>query len=76
MNNKAQFNKEFNNITDILSGDEGGVPFVKARTFLLSMAEQADNGDAGARQVLDIVYKFSKLLNLASNPPKAAFKQK
>ena len=60
---KAQISLEY--ITDILSGDDGGVPFIHFKTFVDALGERADKGDKAAHQVLEVIYRFEKLIRVA-----------
>jgi hypothetical protein len=60
---KAQISLEY--ITDVLSGDEGGIPFLKFKMFVDALGGRADNGDKSAEQVLEVVYRFEKMIRVA-----------
>lgn len=65
MNNKKKIEKELRLMVDLFSGGDGAVGYVQLRTFLDVMAERADNGDKAAVDVLDVVYRFNKLIDYA-----------
>jgi len=51
-------------ITDVFSGADGGDCFVQLRAFLEQVEKQAKNGDESAKEILDVVYRFSRLLDV------------
>ena len=57
--------ESLNYITDVLSGDDGGVPFLKLLTLTRVMSERADSGDVDALKVLEFIYQFERLIKLA-----------
>ncbi len=62
---KSKAEQSFSYITDILSGDDGGVPFVYTLAFVREMQGRVDKGDADAAKVLEVVYAFERLIRLA-----------
>lgn len=60
---KAQVSLEY--ITDVLSGDDGAIPFVHFKNFVDILAKRADNADTSAQQVLEVIYRFEKLIRMA-----------
>jgi hypothetical protein len=58
-----QYQKEFNRILDTFTGVDGGVSFIKLRMLLERLdKENTYHGNL----VLDIMSKFSKLIDLAA----------
>lgn len=47
------------------SGEDGGVSFVKLRQFLADFEKRAENGDDAAEQILLVVHRFAKLIQIA-----------
>ena len=66
MDVSPELNQHINNIMDVFSGGDNA----KFYSFKLTMEEiyiKAEDGDDAAEQILDIVRKFSKLLNAVHN---------
>jgi len=59
--------KSFDDISDIFTGEDGGVSFIKLKQFVEEFDKKAANGDEAARQIIDIVTNFSKLVFVAIN---------
>jgi hypothetical protein len=60
----SQAKKTLLNLTDVFTGADGGVDFVKVREFIYEMARRADLGDADALKVLGVMYSFERLVEL------------
>lgn len=56
----------FNNILDTFAGADGGVKFTSFLFAHRNFQKEAANGSAQAQQILDVVEKFSKLIDLCS----------
>jgi len=63
MNNKT--NELIIPILECFGGTDGGIHFIKFRTLIDDMANCADNNDIKAQQIIDVVTKFNKLLDIA-----------
>ena len=63
MNNKDKFEKANQNILDCFSGANNGLFWEYLKT-MRQLSECADNGDASAVILVDVVVKFSKLLDI------------
>lgn len=59
---------EMRNILDTFTGADGGVRFVKLKCFVEALEQQASNGDAASKELLQIVNRFSKLIDVANDP--------
>lgn len=51
-------------ITDVFTGADGGVDFVKLRCALEDLEVRADCGDAAAREVIQIAVRFRRLIDV------------
>ena len=67
MNLRPKTQKDFDNILDTFSGADGGIGFMGFRCLMEDMDAKAAKGDAGAAQVVAIMEKFSKLLDIAKS---------
>ena len=54
------------NILDTFTGADGGIKFVMFKLALEQVDERAANADALAGEVIEIVTRFSKLINVMS----------
>jgi hypothetical protein len=61
-----QTKKSLQVITDTFMGSDGGISFIHVRFFLEEMAKQAEAGDEAALSILDILFKFNKLIEVAN----------
>lgn len=52
-------------ITNICTGADGGGDFLKLRFFLEDLEKLAKSGDDAAKQLLEVLYRFEKLCNVA-----------
>jgi len=48
------------------SGEDGGITFVKLKILLTIFCERSDKGDNKAKDALNIIIKFNKLIKLAN----------
>jgi hypothetical protein len=53
------------NITDTMSGGDGGVRFFYTKVFIEDMDLRADQGDKAAKQLIELVIHFSRLINVS-----------
>ena len=65
-NQKVNTNPHIALITDVFTGADGGVAFVKFCSFMQNMEQQAVEGNAAAKDILQIVKRFARLLEVAS----------
>lgn len=65
MNLREKTQKDFDNILDVFSGGDGGIGFMSFRHLMEDMDAKAATGDAGAVQVVSIMERFSRLLDVA-----------
>lgn len=54
------------NILDTMTGADGGIAFAKLKAFVEDFANRAMSGDKDAQQVIDVVIRFSNLINYAN----------
>ena len=60
-----QLQKEFDNILDTFSGTDGGIRFIKLQCFLKEFENRSET-ESSARQILDVMSRFSKLIDVAN----------
>lgn len=63
---QADTKKALDNITDCMAGDDGCIRYIKLMSFLNHFDKLAKEGDAGAKQILDVMHRFSRLINIAN----------
>jgi hypothetical protein len=56
--------KELDNIMDVFTGADGGVDFCKLRFALEEFEATALKGNAASLEIIGVVMKFSKLLDI------------
>lgn len=61
----SELAKTIDNIVDVFTGADGGVDFVKFRILIACLDKQKANGDLAAKKILNVVFQFSQLLNIA-----------
>ncbi len=61
---KEIFEKANQNILDCFGGADGGMRYINYLTIMRNFAEQAENDDDGSARLVDIVEKFSNLINV------------
>ena len=66
--NSEECQRHFDNILNTMTGADGGVRFYTLLRTLLNMEELAMNGNAKANEVLNVMVRFSHLINVV-NPP-------
>jgi hypothetical protein len=60
-------NMQLNNIMNCFSGDDGGVSFIRLRSLIETMHARAVTGDDAAKQLIDVVSKMSRLIDVANS---------
>lgn len=63
---EANTTKEFQNIVDCITATDGGLSFIKLKIMIETLEEQYQEGDYQAGQILDIVTRFSRLIDVAN----------
>lgn len=63
---KHQAQLDLQDILDTFSGADGGVSFVLFRNLIDSLVEKEKNGDENATQILLLVTRFNRLIQIAS----------
>lgn len=61
---KPELQRAFENILDTLTGADGGVKFMAYKAGLEEMSKRESEGDRQAAEVLAIVVRFSRLLDV------------
>ena len=54
----------FDNILSVITCDDGGVQFTHFKSLIVEMDRQAEEGNAGAEKVLDILRQFSRMVSM------------
>ncbi len=55
----------FLNILDTITGADGGVRFVYFKSLIEEMDKRAEAGDADAQKLIDVMMRFSRLIDVA-----------
>ncbi len=63
---RKEVKKEFDNILDCMTGADGGTSFINLRSFLEEMDGQAKNGKASAEELIKIMTRFSRLIDISN----------
>lgn len=53
------------NILDTMTGADGGVRFIYLRNLVEEMDRRAEGGDNDAKSIIDVVMRFSRLIDVA-----------
>jgi hypothetical protein len=59
--------KELDNIMDVFTGADGGGDFCKLRFALEAFEANVQTGNEAAQQIIDVVVRFSKLLDIVKD---------
>lgn len=51
---------------DCFSGADGGIGYLKLRTFIQEMIEKSNEGDKSAKEIVLLVERFDKLVGIAT----------
>lgn len=62
---RDQDQEAFMNILDCIACTDGGPRLVKFKQFIEMYSEQAGQGDEGSQGLMDIMIKFSRLIDAA-----------
>ena len=65
MTNKTK--AAFDNILDCMTGADGGGRFIKFKAFVAGLDEKAEAGDEPAKEIVSMVHRVSKLIDLANS---------
>lgn len=60
-----KLNDDLQTILDTFSGADGAVSFVKLRLLLANLEEHEIAGDESAREILNVLRRFRKLIDAA-----------
>jgi len=63
-----ELNDNFQEILDTFSGADGGIKFVKLMGLLEEIEKRSLAGDETAKEILKVVRRFRKLIDVANNP--------
>jgi len=64
--NQPEVEAAFNNILETFGGADGGGRFTRLMWFLVDLDVQASNGDKDAEEILKVVIRMSKLIDIAN----------
>lgn len=59
--------KALDNILDCFGGADGGASFVRLKWFLEDLDERQET-DPVAEQILEVMFRFSRLIDVANKP--------
>lgn len=62
---RVQTEQSFRNILDTFSGADGGGKFVFFRSFVIDFDKRAEECDAAAQKIIDIILQFSRMIDVA-----------
>lgn len=63
---RAKDKAAFLNIVDVIGAADGGVDLCIFKAFLEDFSKKAENGDESAAELLEIMLRFSKLIDVAT----------
>jgi len=61
--------KDVENIISTFTGEDGGGKFIKFLAFVNEFDKRAESGDEAAKKIIDVVEKFSRLIDIAEKIP-------
>ena len=64
---RTETKEALDNIMDVLSGKDGGISFICLMAFLRDIDSRAAAGDMAAEQVIDVMLRFNRLIEVAIN---------
>lgn len=67
MDKKNPYLIELDKIVDVLTCADGGPQFVRLRNFVEQMNDRKNNGDVEAKQILDVISQFSRLIDVVNH---------
>jgi hypothetical protein len=62
---EKKYQDALDNILDTFSGVDGGAKFLYFKILMTNMSVKAKNGDAAAKEILENIARFSKLIDIA-----------
>jgi len=62
--NTIKVRESIDYILNVFSGTDGGGSFIRLMATLRALSNQADGGDCSAEHLLDIVYRFHRLIEV------------
>jgi hypothetical protein len=65
MNMRPKTEKAVRTALDCFSGADGGVTFMLFRILIENLDAKAAAGDAAAQQLIDLIYRYAKLIDYA-----------
>lgn len=63
-----RLDEAFNSITDCFTAADGGAEFVHLQSFIEEFDRRHAAGDAAAGKVIEVVYQFARLIQVAQVP--------
>lgn len=58
-------------VMDMYTGADGGIGYVKFRALVEILDAKAAAGDAASIQLIDIIRRYARLVDVAEHPPKS-----
>ena len=74
--NDHRVTESVQNLLDIFTGADGGVQYVLLLDALHLMEQQSEQGDEGAKEILEMVVRFNKLVQLLSGKERKKYAKK
>ncbi len=62
---RDQSKAAFQNILDTMTGADGGVRFLYFKVLIEEMDKRASEGDADAQTLIDVMIRFSRLIDVS-----------
>lgn len=56
------------NLMDTFAGTDGGAKYIRFCTFIIQLDRQAKAGDGAAVQLLEVVHRMSRFVDIANKP--------
>jgi hypothetical protein len=67
---KQEYQDALDNILDTFTGADGGAKFLYVKILITNMSIKVANGDKAAKEVLDVLINFSRLIDIAEKVQK------
>jgi len=70
-----QLKKSVRKIMDMFTGADGGVNYVHFKVLLEAMEQKALSGDKAAEQIIELIYRFERLIDVSNKIADNAYKK-
>ncbi len=67
---REKSNAAFQNILDTMTGSDGGVRFVYFKALIEEIDKLAEEGDADAATLIEVMMRFSRMIDVAQKTMK------